>query len=217
MTLAQPAARRLFIEAPPTHIIFGKGLNMAETLTQTLAYADWHIPLSHRNMTLGEAAAHLARVGAAPEDIPLMVRLAENPRYNLFHGAVDLRTHDYIHAILGRGLLAKDEAFVIGFTMGSTNRLSATEERVFTLVAERLYPGIFRFSREDVRVFRDAVRLAFICDVPALNRIDYGRYMGRALADIRVDLRIDEGLLRAYFALEKRRYPASPESRRLLD
>jgi len=190
---------------------------MAETLAQTLAYAEWHIPLSHRNMTLREAADDLARVGAAPEDIPLMVRLAENPRYNLFHGAVDLETHDYIHAILGRGLLAKDEAFVIGYTMGSTNRLSATEEKLFTLVAERLYPGIFRFSREDVRVFRDAVRLAFISDTPALNQLDYGRYMDCTLGEIRADLRIDESLLRAYFTIERQRYPDSPESRRLLD
>ncbi len=190
---------------------------MAEILTQTLDYADWHIPLSRGTMTLAEAAADLARVGAAPEDIPLMVRLAENPRYNLFHGAVDLRTHDYIHAILGRGLLAKDEAFVIGFTMGSTNRLSATEEKLFTLVAERLYPGIFRFSREDVRVFRDAVRLAFICETPALSQVDYDRYMHVPLGDIRSQLRIDEPLLRAYYAIEKQRYPDSPESRRLLD
>ena len=190
---------------------------MAETLIRTLDYADWHIPLSRRGMTLGEAAADLARVGAGPEDIPLMVRLAENPRYNLFHGAVDLQTHDYIHAILGRGLLAKDEAFVIGFTMGSTNRLSATEEKLFTLVAERLYPGIFRFSREDVRVFRDAVRLAFICETPPLNRIDYARLMDRSLGDIRKELHIDDALLHAYFAMETRRYPASPESQRLLD
>jgi len=190
---------------------------MAEILPQLLDYADWHIPLSQRSMTLREAAGDLARVGAAPEDIPLMVRLAENPRYNLFHGAVDLKTHDYIHAILGRGLLAKDEAFVIGFTMGSTNRLSATEEKLFTLVAERLYPGIFRFSREDVRVFRDAVRLAFICEAPALNQVDYGRHMDRTLREIRAELRIDEPLLRAYYAIESRRYPASPESQRLLD
>ena len=193
---------------------------MAETLTlapQALAYAEWHIPLSRRNMTLREAADNLARVGAAPEDIPLMVRLAENPRYNLFHGAVDLKTHDYIHAVLGRGLLAKDEAFVIGYTMGSTNRLSATEEKLFTLVAERLYPGIFRFSREDVRVFRDAVRLAFVSETPALNQVDYSRFLDRTLGDIRQELHIDEALLRAYFTIEMRRYPGSLESQRLLD
>jgi hypothetical protein len=190
---------------------------LAEILTQTLAYAEWHVPLSRRNMTLREAADDLTRVGAAPEDIPLMVRLAENPRFNLFHGAVDLKTHDYIHAVLGRGLLAKDEAFVIGYTMGSTNRLSATEEKLFTVVAERLYPGIFRFSREDVRVFRDAVRLAFISETPALNQVDYDRYMDRTLGEIRAELQIDDALLRAYFAIEQRRYPDLPESQRLLD
>jgi hypothetical protein len=183
----------------------------------TVPYAEWHVPLSRNDMTLRAAAAELACVGAAPDDIPLMVRLAENPRYNLFHGAVDLKTHDYIHCVLGRGLLAKDEAFVIGFTMGSTNRLSATEEKLFTLVAERLYPGIYRFSREDVRVFRDAARLAFICETPPLNQVDYGMRLDHSLADIRQKLRIDEDLLRAYYAIEKSRYPASPESGRLLD
>src|SRR3954447_21380778 len=133
-------------------------------MSETLGFAEWHIPLSREEMSLRDAAADLALVGAAPDDIPFMVRLAENPKFNLFHGAVDLKTHDYIHALLGRGLLAKDEAFVIGFTMGSTQRLSATEERLFRLVAEHLYPGIYRFTEEDVRVFRDAVRLAFVSE-----------------------------------------------------
>jgi hypothetical protein len=186
-------------------------------MIETLTYADWHIPLSRDGISLREAAQELTQVGAAPDDIPLMVRLAENPRYNLFHGAVDLKTHDYIHVVLGRGLLAKDEAFVIGFTMGSTQRLSATEERLFTMVAEHLYPGIYRFTDEDVRVFRDAVRLAFVSETPPLNRIDYPRYFDRTLGDLRRELKIELPLLRAYYAIEKRRYPLSPESRRLLD
>lgn len=190
---------------------------MMETLSRTSSYAEWHVPISRTEMTLRAAADELARVGAAPDDIPLMVRLAENPKYNLFHGTVDLKTHDCIHAVLGRGLLAKDEAFVIGFTMGSTHRLGATEEKLFTLVAERLYPGSFRFSREDVRVFRDAARLAFISDVPALDRVDYTQLLDCTLGMIRRDLGIDEDLLRAYYAIEKKRYPESPESRRLLD
>jgi hypothetical protein len=33
-------------------------------------------------------------------------------------------------------LLAKDEAFVVGFTMGSTHRLGATAEKLFELIAE---------------------------------------------------------------------------------
>ena len=55
------------------------------------------------------------------ENIPLIIKLVENPNYNtskLFGGAVDLFTHDCVHVLLGRGLLVKDEAFVIGYTMG---------------------------------------------------------------------------------------------------
>jgi hypothetical protein len=187
------------------------------TMTETIPYADWHIPLSEGAMTLRQAAAHLAKVGAMPDEIPLMVRLAENPQFDLFTGAVDLKTHDYIHPLLGRGLLAKDEAFVVGFTMGSTHRLGAAEEKLFTLVAQHLYPGIYRFSEEDVRVFRDAVRLAFLSDCRPLNEMDYQPYLDRSLDEIRRELGIEPMLLRGYYAIEKRRYPHSPESRRLLD
>jgi hypothetical protein len=187
-------------------------------MNETPNYAFWHVPLSRGSMTMREAAADLARISvAAPEDIPLMVRLAENPKFNIFHGSVTLATHDHIHALLGRGLLAKDEAFVVGFTMGSTHRLGATEEKLFEMIAEHLYPGIFRFSKEDVHIFRDAVRLAFISDVEALDRVDYERHLDAPLAAARSTLGVDEALLRAYYAIEKRRYPEAPESRRLLD
>ena len=186
-------------------------------MADTIAFDAWHIPLSDRSMTLRGAAALLDKVGAMPDEIPLMVRLAENPQFDLFTGAVDLKTHDYIHPLLGRGLLAKDEAFVVGFTMGSTHDLGAAEEKLFTLVAQYLYPGIFRFSEEDVRVFRDAVRLAVISDCKALNTVDYQPYLDCSLVEIRHALGIEEEFLRAYYAIERKRYPRSPESRRLLD
>ena len=68
------------------------------------------------------------------EDVPLIIKLVENPNYatsKLFTGAVDLFTHDCIHALLGRGLLPKDEAFVIGFTMGSTKKMSRWRKSLF--------------------------------------------------------------------------------------
>ena len=61
-----------------------------------------------------------------PKDVPLIIKLTENPKYSssrVFTGAVDLFTHDCIHVLLGRGLLLKDEAFVIGYTMGSAKRM----------------------------------------------------------------------------------------------
>lgn len=185
-------------------------------------WRDWHLPLSRHDVTLGAALSDLKRVGAAPEEIPLVVRLMENPSYempvvDLFHGRVDLHAHDCIHILLGRGLLSKDEAFVIGFTMGSTRRIGCAEERLFTLIARKLYPGIYRFTEDDVRVFRDALRLGYICDGARLDQVPYAECFELRLDELRRRLGIDAGLLRAYYALEQSRFPDSADSRRLLD
>jgi hypothetical protein len=187
-----------------------------------LDWRDWHLPLSLGHLTLGQALDDLAQIGAGQEEIPFIVQLMENPRYDIpgldiIHGAVDLHNHDAIHALLGRGLLQKDEAFVIGFTMGSTRKVTGFEERLFTLIAKRFYPGIFRFDDDDVRVFRDAVRLAWICGGAALDKVDFPSFRDRTLADLRQTLGIPEGLLSAYYAIEARRFPSAPESIRLLD
>ncbi len=135
-------------------------------------WADWHIPLSAGQLTLRQGLASLAEVGARQQEIPLLIRLMENPKYSLpgvtlFHGAVDLKAHDRIHILLGRGLLTEDEAFTIGFTMGSTKRVSRTEEWLFGLIARRLYPVPYRFDDNAVRIFRDAVHLGGIVRLPA--------------------------------------------------
>ena len=68
------------------------------------------------------------------EDVPLVIKLTENPKYissKLFTGAVDLFSHDCIHVLLGRGLLTKDEAFVIGYTMGSAKKMRRWRRNLF--------------------------------------------------------------------------------------
>lgn len=196
---------------------------MADSVRNSVqSWRDWHWPLSRGAVRMGAALDDLAHVGAGQDDIPFIVQLMENPRYDipgldLIHGAVDLSNHDAIHVLLGRGLLQKDEAFVIGFTMGSTRKVGCLEEKVFTLVARHLYPGIFRFTSQDVDVFQDGVRLAWVCRGQRLDRVDFGRLGGHSIADLRQLLGVDEQLLAAYYRLEKSRYPHSPESARLLD
>lgn len=190
--------------------------------TETTSWRDWHLPLSRGEMTLAEALADLARVGAGQNEIPLIVQLVENPKYDIpgfdiFHGAVGLKDHDAIHVLLGRGLLPKDEAFVIGFTMGSTHKVTTAEEKLFGWIARFIYPGVYRFTEDDVRVFRDAVRLGFVSDCRALDQVPFEQYRERRLDHLRRDLGIETDLLRAYYAIEKRRHPHAPESRRLLD
>lgn len=186
-----------------------------------LDWRDWHLPLSRGDVTLGQGMDDLAVVGADQDEIPMIVQLVENPRFDipgldLFHGAVDLTNHDAIHLLLGRGLLQKDEAFVIGYTMGSTRKVNNVEETLFTLIARHIYPGIFRFEPDDVRVFRDAVRLAWISECQRLDRIDFTAYRNHTLSDLRQLLGVDDGLLRAYYAVEGKRFLSAKESARLL-
>lgn len=147
-----------------------------------MTFADWHIPLSRGELTLRQGLDSLAAIGARPQDIPLVVRLLENPKYKLpgmtlFHGAVDLAAHDRIHILLGRGLLTADEAFTIGFTMGSTKRVRRGEEWLFGWLAGHVYPAPYTFDDAAVRIFNDAVRLGGISGCQPLNRIDYDQYL----------------------------------------
>ncbi len=186
------------------------------------SYRDWHVPLSHSRKTLRECEQELSEHAVDQQDIPWLIQVVENPKFDLpgfdvFHGAVDIKTHDRIHILLGRGLLPKDEAFVIGFTMGSTDRVSATEEALYTFFSRHLYPKKYQFSDSDVRVFRDAVRLGFISDCRSLAQVDYAPLLDLPLAEARKRLGIEEELLRAYYRIEKKRYPDSRECQRLIE
>ena len=188
---------------------------------ESIPSEQWHVPLSHGTLTLDEAYQSLRRIGLRQEQIPFIVQLVENPRYDvpgieMFPGATDLETHDHIHILLGRGLLPKDEAFVLGFTMGSTNRLSATEERLYEFFTRHLYPKSYRFGDEEIQVFRDAVRLGYISDCLSLAEVQYSRFAGMTLDQVRAELAIEPDLLQAYFRIEQRRYPNAAESQRLL-
>lgn len=184
-------------------------------------WRNWHVPLAHDQFTLRETLSSAKGDKAEQVDIPLIVQLIENPKFdipwiNIFNGAVNLDDHDCIHVLLGRGFLPKDEAFVIGFTMGSTNRTTTLEQNLYALAAKYLYPGPYKFSDQDIEIFKDAVHLGYVSDCKPLNEVDYSKYMDNKIADIRTDLNIEIDLLAAYYRIEKRRYPDSVASQRLL-
>jgi hypothetical protein len=71
------------------------------------------------------------------------------------------------------------------------------------------------------RTLGDALReLAAIgleqSDIPFIT-VDLATFDGTPLGEVRLTLGIEEDLLRAYYAIERRRFPDSPESQRLLD
>lgn len=184
-------------------------------------WREWFIPLTMEDISLREALLTNNSIAAEQNDIPIIIRLIENPRFdipcvNIFEGAVDLYDHDAIHILLGRGLLPKDEAFVIGFTMGSTNRVGSMEQKLYSLAAKYLYPGPYKFSDDDIQVFKDAVHLGYVSDCQPLSEVCYKDYQDLSLREIRNKLGIEKDLVEAYYQIEKQRYPESIESQRLL-
>ncbi len=181
----------------------------------------WHPRLDDDRRLLRDVYAEIKAIGLEPEEVPWIVRVIEEPEYDLpgvdfFPGHCSLDVHDHIHILLGRGLLPRDEAFVLCFTMGSTNRLNAFTQALYVGCARFLFPEGYRFSAEDVRVFRDAARLGHLSGCLPLNTVDFGRLQDLTIAEARERVGLERDLLEAYFRIEQRRYPGAPESERLL-
>lgn len=185
-------------------------------------YKTWHIPLKNNQVILEDALQNMHDAAHEQADIPLIVQLIENPRYHfpgfcLFHGAVNLKDHDCIHLILGRGMMPKDEAFVIGFTMGSTHKVGKLEEKIYGFITRYLYPPIYHFSKNDLVVFRKGLRLGALSHCKSLDKVDYRSFMKQPLNRIRQKLGINVALLQAYYHTEAFLFPHCVESTRLLD
>lgn len=178
---------------------------------------DWHVPISEGGKTLKEVLREMLPFKLEPNDVPLIIKLIENPKYRLgfFPGAVSLLNHDCIHAVLGRGVLPKDEAFVIGFTMGSTKKMTGFKSKIFLFVARYLYPEGYKFKEDEAWVFKMGVLAGSKC--PAnLPKIDFRWFSKWSLEQIREKLEIDVDFLKLCYILEKKRFPESKESNRLI-
>ncbi len=183
--------------------------------------ASFLVPLSETETTLRQAYDRLMAVGNPPTDVPLIIRICENPKYHyggfgFFKGRISLEQHDYAHIVLGRGLTLMDEAFVIGFTMGSSDKVSTLEERLFAFIASRVYPKPYRFARDGTRVFRDGVHLGYVSACQPIEQIDFTPLLDLPLGETRRIIGLEANLLQAYYEVEARRFPDSASSQRLV-
>ncbi|MEM0965003.1 MAG: hypothetical protein AAGJ81_02465 [Verrucomicrobiota bacterium] len=197
------------------------GIRVRKLRKGGISYKRWLLPLSWGHLTLREAYEYLTIVGAPQGEIPEVIRWTEGKDSHLvkqfFYGGVDLRAHDYIHILLGRGLLPKDEAFVIGFTMGSTNRLHSMNEDAFAYIAKHHYPNAYRMDDESREVFLDATKLGFVSDCTPLDQIDFKPFLDTTIDEVRKRINLRPDLLEAYFRdVEQLRFPEDPASKRLL-
>jgi hypothetical protein len=182
--------------------------------TLTEAQASWNPGLDNAESSLGSWYRSLP--GDAASTVPWYVALLENPASPLaLAGAVDLFAHDCVHILLGRGLLQQDEAFVLGFTMGSSRRCSAWQAALFRFCARRVYRGTYRFSALDDEVFAFALVAARRLRCMPLDSVDFRAALERPLSELRRSLGLDVAALRALYAKEAARWPLTSASARL--
>ena len=177
---------------------------------------NWHNSLSQSG-DLCDILAEMEEFKLDQEDVPLIIKLVENPKYKtsqIFSGAVDLFTHDCIHVLLGRGLLPKDEAFVIGYTMGSAKKMTRWRRNLFMFCCKYLYPEGYNFGEEERYVFYSGVMGGSRCGTD-LTEVDFTDFLKKDIAEAREKLGIDPELLKCYYCAEKKLFPNSKESQRL--
>ncbi|MFD2159208.1 hypothetical protein ACFSW8_09890 [Rubritalea tangerina] len=178
------------------------------------------VPLSERELTLREALDKLEAIGNEASEVPFIVQMMENPGFSfppfsMFKGRVSLFQHDCIHLLLGRGTTLIDEAFTIGFTMGSSNAMSTTASKIFGYVAGHWYPKAYRFPPHANKVYEDAVHLGMVSECVPLELVDYHPYMDWKLGALREELGIEVDLLESYYRVEAARNPDIAASQRL--
>ena len=175
----------------------------------------WHPSLLSSRRKLKSVLKEMEPFALSPEDVPFIIRLIENPKYDtgLFGGVTTLGAHDCVHVLLGRGLLLKDEAFVIGYTMGSTKTLSRWRKNLFLFCTKYLYPEGYKFREEERFVFNMGAMAGSLCPTD-LSQINFKKYLNKQTGAIRKELKIDVDFLKKYYLLEKKCF-RDAESQRL--
>ena len=178
---------------------------------------EWHVPLYTSQTTIDEGLRSMDSFKLQAEDVPFIIKLVENPKYDigLFAGNVSLYNHDCIHLLLGRGLRVKDEAFVIGYTMGSTKKMRRWRRNLYMFFAKYLFPKGYKFGEEERFVFNMGVKAGSLCSAD-LSQVDFKKLKNKKLKTVRQILGIEKEFIRDIYKIEKKLFPNSEESQRLL-
>lgn len=197
-----------------------EGIEVPTLKSGRVSYRSWYLPLQYEDLTIRQGLEFLSIVAAPQGQIPEVIRWTEGKDSHLvrqfFYGGVDLQAHDCVHLLLGRGLLTKDEAFVIGFTMGSTNKLETLNKEIFAYIASEYYPNAYKMDAEARKIFMDAARLGHIYKCTPLDEIQFAPHLDQKIGYIRKEINLPVSPLLAYYRdIEKRRHTDDPATARL--
>jgi hypothetical protein len=185
-----------------------------DSYTDTNLWLAWYPGVNNDELTVDEV---IQSMPAAPDfAIPWIVKLFENPTSRLrFRGAVDLEDHDVLHVLLGRGLQDQDEAFVLGFAMGTAKSISSIETAIFKFILTRLYPEPYRIPN----FLKPAFDLGLQCGKETGHKKLYKQNLKQLrhlpLGEARKQAGIDMSTVKSYYQREQERIPFTIASLRL--
>jgi len=165
-------------------------------------WANWNPGLDNDHRTLGDVYGTLPTYEF--NSYPLIVLVFENPRSPVaLKGRCSLLRHDLIHVLIGRGLFVQDEAFVIGYTMGTSKTIGGAEKELFKFAAHRLYPKKYRFKASDLIAYDIGFMAGQANKIEIFER-PLEDELNRPLGELRAELGIDKTFLRQCYAMEQR-------------
>lgn len=185
-----------------------------ESFLNTDSWLAWYPGLENDSLLVEDVIKTMPAVTATK--IPWIIKLLENPESPFrFRGAVSLIDHDVLHVLLGRGLQDQDEAFVIGFAMGTAKKPSPIQRRVLRFVLGRVYPEPYRIPNSLLPAFD----LGFACGRETgkknLYKMKLDSFEGVSVRQARKECGIDTDILKRYFRAEQLKIPMTICSVRL--
>lgn len=185
-----------------------------DSYTDTTLWLAWYPGIRNDEKTVDEV---ILSMPAAPDiAIPWIVKLFENPTSRLrFRGAVDLEDHDVLHVLLGRGLQDQDEAFVLGFAMGTAKKIKRIEAYLFKMILARLYPEPYRIPTFLQPAFDLGVQCGTKTGAVNLYKQSLKDLRGLTLGEARRRAGIDMNIVREFYQLEQQQIPFTIASLRL--
>lgn len=197
----------------PKSFVFDFRGKRERSRTNTQWWAEWFPGFDTDDITL--RTLYKTMPGFPPEAIHPMVRLFENPSSPIaFEGAITLERHDILHCLLGRGLIDQDEAFVLGYTMGTSKRMNRVKKWAFKTVLAN-YPEPYRIMGMELKAYDLGVEAGSKCGTSAIYDHPLEEYWDQPIGQVRSRLGISKSLLMEFYTREQAEIPRTPASLRL--
>ncbi len=191
----------------------GQGRRRTEFIDTDLWLA-WYPGLECDDSSVNEILDSLPKVESTK--LPWIVRALESPESWLrFRGAISLEDHDILHVLLGRGLQDQDEAFVLGFAMGTSIRYSVLQHYVFRWLLSTLYPEPYRIPKFLLPAFDLGLECGRKTGRRNLYRESLTHCKEMTVRQARESCEIDTNVLREFYREERKRIPFTIASIRL--